>query len=308
MFCATVLKGWQQTAPAENCKTHPHLNLQKHNLLCYNGGNLPFLFIMPNDSLTQSLFKAAKQGDAAELERLIQRGDLEEFYSYALTYAVANDHLDCVKMLAAQCLPLTVYRSGLVPALQSNHSECANCLLSVFTQPFDCEDALEAAATHDNVEMVKKLLVFCDPNAEKSAERSCKPGSLALVKAVANGHTEIFELLWPHFDPQDFQGLALYMAAKHNRVAFFERLLPMSDPGANHGAALRIALERGHLHLAELLYPYTDLQKAIQYVKDCRPEWYEEFAERLFFLEARVQKNMLNAHIVAPPASAGRKM
>jgi len=34
---------------------------------------------MPNDSLTQSLFKAAKQGDTAELERLIQRGDLEEF-------------------------------------------------------------------------------------------------------------------------------------------------------------------------------------------------------------------------------------
>jgi len=259
---------------------------------------------MPIDSLSQNLFKAAKQGDAAELERLMQRGDLRGVYSYALTYAVANNHLDCVKALAAQCTPLTLYQNGLVPALQSNHSECAAYLLSLFTQPFDCKDALVAAATHSNVEMVKQLLMFCEPNAETGP----KCGSFALVKAVSAGHTEIFELLWPHSDPQDFQGLALYMAAKHNRVDFFDRLLPVSDPGANHGAAFRIALERGHTHLAEILYPYTDLQKASDYVKDCRPEWYEEFADLLLSLEARVQKNVLCSQIVPPPASAGRKM
>jgi len=245
------------------------------------------------------LDEAVKAGDLDQLNRLLENKD-PQFASQALSIAAQYGQLECVKFLVEKCSNHDIYHRGLVSAIHNNQSECINYLLSLFTQPFDCSSALEAATEADNIELVKRLIPLCNE----------KCGASALIAAMSKDNREIFNMLIP-VPNHDEWGYVVLCAVEENRPEFFDRVLPLSDPRYDIYAAFRRAVELGHTYFAEVMYPLVDLQVIDEYLRAFEPETYEEFYKSLSQLEAKMQKDVLNDNLGEPAPksqSVARKM
>lgn len=245
------------------------------------------------------LDEAVKAGDLDQLGRLLENKD-HKFASQALLQAVLHGQVECVKFLAGKCSNHDVYHMGLVNAIRYNQAECINYFLPLFTQPFNCSSALHAAVHLDNIEVLKRLIPLC----------SEKCGLSALVSAMIKGNREIFDILIP-VSNHDEWGYVLMWTVKENRPEFFDSVLPLSDPRYDIYAAFRRAVELGHTYFAEVMYPLVDLQVIDEYLRAFEPETYEEFYKSLSQLEAKMQKDVLNDNLGEPAPksqSVARKM
>lgn len=231
------------------------------------------------------LDEAVKTGNLDQLGRLLENKD-HHFYSQALSIAAQNGQLECVKFLVGKCSNHDVYHMGLVNAIRYNQAECINYFLPLFTQPFNCSSALHAAVHLDNIEVLKRLIPLC----------SEKCGLSALVSAMIKGNREIFDILIPVSDHDEW-GYVLMWTVKENRPEFFDSVLPWCAPTYDTHLAFRKAVELGYTYFWEVLCPLVDLQAIDEYLSAYEPENYEEFYKNLSQLEAKMQKDVLNDNL-----------
>lgn len=231
------------------------------------------------------LDKAVKADNLDQLNRLLENKD-HKFHSQALSQAARYGSMECVRFLVGKCSDDDVYAYGLISAIHNKQLECINYLLSFFTQPFDCSLALNEAALADNIELVKRLIPLCNE----------KCGLSALITAMGQGNREIFDVLLPVSDPDEWDYVVL-CTIEENRPEFFDIVLPLSDPTYDIYAAFRRAVELGYTHFSEVLYPFVDLQVIDEYLSVFEPDMCEEYYKNLAPLEAKMQKDVLNNNI-----------
>ena len=114
---------------------------------------------MSNQNNNDLLLFAARDGNVAEVCRLIPISDPKAYSSEALRLAAQYGRTECVKLL----IPVSN------PKIQGSY-------------------ALKIAADYGHTQCVELLIPVSDPKADKSQ---------ALQWAVANGHTQCAELLYP---------------------------------------------------------------------------------------------------------------
>lgn len=253
-----------------------------------------------DENIDQLLKDAARNGDVNALERLYAQEKISNSYVF-LSEAARHGHLECLRFLAPKCSNDEICTYGLTTTIVNNYFECTNYLLSLFTQPFDFREALRVAIYSGNSELVKYFIPFCD----------LKCGTSILTWAISVGNQKTFDLLLPLSDPKAEDSSALVRAVTENRREIFDILLPLSNPNADNGAAFREAIGLGRAHFVEVLYPLVDVQKAVEYVRDDQPYFYEEFCRKFYIMEAKMQKNMLNNNIgeqALKSQSGSRKM
>ncbi len=139
--------------------------------------------------------------------------------------------------------------------------------------------ALQLAAEHGHLEIVKLLLPVSDPTAV---------GSWAIKVAAANGHLEVVRLLLPVSDPAvagvsavryaaanghleivkllssqpltTYSSFVMAAAAENGHLEVVRFILSTSSPKAPKSFALRAAAGCGHLEIVKLLLPLSDLK------------------------------------------------
>ncbi len=119
----------------------------------------------------------------------------------------------------------------------------------------DEKGSLADAARAGRIDVVKQLL---DKGVDPMSDES-----LALQTAADHGHLEIVRLLLPVSDPKAARSLALQLAAKNGHLEIVKLLLPVSDPKTSDSYALREAAKRGYLEIAKLLLPFSDIDKVM---------------------------------------------
>jgi ankyrin repeat protein len=152
------------------------------------------------------LLEAAKAGDAAEVEKLLEQGaDVNAKGKYGMTalmVAVEGGHTETVKALIdagadvnAKNIDGWTAWTALMWAVMEGHTEIVKVLIESGAEVnarenITDETALIKAASGGHAEMVKVLM---DAGADVNAKN--KDGITALMLAAKDGHTEIVEIL-----------------------------------------------------------------------------------------------------------------
>ncbi|MCK4319153.1 ankyrin repeat domain-containing protein [Candidatus Micrarchaeota archaeon] len=152
--------------------------------------------------LNEELLRAAKEGDAEAVERLIQEGaDIntrDDWGETALTHAIENGHTETAKFLIEKGADVNVKdwegRTALIRAAEKGYTETARFLIEkgadINTKDILGKTALILAAEKGHTETAEFLI-------EKGADINTKDilGKTALMLAVSKGHTETVEFL-----------------------------------------------------------------------------------------------------------------
>lgn len=201
-------------------------------------------------ALASQLELAVKDGDAQEVARLVKLNPEPMAFGISrntpLHTAVAQGHVDCVKILAEHADPHVKNRNGYAPihlAAELGHLDCLEALLDksdLSSKTSNGNTALMIAAERGQIDLVQALLEF-DPSLAQHAD---KRGRTALIKAADGGRADCLRALLPHSDArhQDQQGdSALMRAASGGNLECACLLMGSSDLSAVNRRGLNAA-------------------------------------------------------------------
>lgn len=117
----------------------------------------------------------------------------ENSYQEYLIMAAASGNLQCFDFLQAYVGEPTVYSDSLNKAAENGHLDMVQHLAPLVCE-YAQEEALCMAVLYNRVDVVHYLLPLCNPKNQSSK---------FLAAAAAEGHTELFDLLYPLSDPQN---------------------------------------------------------------------------------------------------------
>lgn len=137
------------------------------------------------------LIKAASEGNAEEVLRLIPLSDLKAKGVVALGWAATKGHTQCVALLVPVC-GAKISSKPLCWAAGRGHTECVELLIPVSDPKDTSSEALRLAAENGHTQCVARLIPVSAPKALNS---------YALRWAVREGHTQCMEMLYPVSDP-----------------------------------------------------------------------------------------------------------
>lgn len=193
--------------------------------------------------MNRSLIMAAGQGDIEMVRSLLPAS--KEECTIALEEAAESGHLECVQEL----LPLsTMLLFAIDNAIRYGHLSCVQHIFPHCSKE-ECDKALELAAAHNQVDILKHLLQFVSHVPIK-----------ALEYAMDKGHKECIELLHPVINTSDWNDRYLAQMAFKGLVDCVKLFLPISDPKHNNSAAIRGAVLAGEIECVRLLLPLSDVK------------------------------------------------
>ena len=188
------------------------------------------------DNGNDDLFEAAKQGNIADVQRLIPLSD-PEVLSDALQTAAYFGHSECVRML----IPVTnSQKDALKSAALCGHFECLQLLLPLSTFEKRTQ-ALQLAASSGHHNCVELLISVSDPMTNDSG---------ALMLATANGFVECVKLLIPVSKP--YKGL--HTAVRTKNIDCLRLLVDATDFTIieNYNTPLWTCVEDGNLEFLKI--------------------------------------------------------
>jgi len=155
------------------------------------------------------------------------------------------------------------------------------------------------AAHNGDANEVRRLIPLSDPTNYHSR---------ALLKAVRQKHVECVQMLIPVSNPNDCN-IILVEAVKIGYRPNIELLIAAADPKFNDSEALYCATQMRNDDIIEMLIDISDVDVVLRDFKNVYPVGEEWAWERLdVIVEARRQKDVLNAAIEKQPATKQRKM
>lgn len=128
--------------------------------------------------------------------------------------------------------------NGVVDFISKHSHIAANQVLST------------AAAANDRL-TVELLLPYADPKYDHS---------LALRRAVRNGHYDMVKFLIPISDPKAMKCSALMVAVDTRDLKMVELLLPHSDPKMRRSEFLQRCIYHDLKDIAQLLWPLSNIE------------------------------------------------
>lgn len=229
-----------------------------------------------------ALLLATEMGQLDMIKRLVPVSDLPNCLECVLV-AAAEGHVECLEYLVQYIENDRIGHRALVRAVIKNQDECLSVLLPFVDATLNDSEALFHSITGLNSSCFELLLPHSDPKAYHS-----RP----LRAAARQGKTDFVELLIPLSDPKACDSEALRLAALRGFQQTVKALLPFSDAKANNSEALVAALDFDDDQLAEMLYDVSDLNVALNQLKERHPSGaWPELEERL---AAQQQKAILN--------------
>lgn len=114
-----------------------------------------------------------------------------------------------------------------------------------------CNEVFHKAAAHNDLLTVKLVLQHADPKYDHS---------LALRRAVNNGHYTMVEFLLPYSDPMAMKCSALLRAVERYDLKMVELLLPHSDPKMRRSEFLQRCIYHDLEEIAQLLWPLSNIE------------------------------------------------
>lgn len=117
----------------------------------------------------------------------------ENLYQEYLIIAAASGNIQCFEFLQTYVAEPTVYSDCLNTAAEHGHLDMVKHI-SPLVGEYAQEEALCMAVLYNRVDVVDYLLPRCNPKNQSSK---------FLAAAAAEGHTELFELLYPLSDPEN---------------------------------------------------------------------------------------------------------
>lgn len=114
-------------------------------------------------------------------------------YQRLMHTAATHGSLQCLILLKAYVAEPAVYSDVLNTAAEHNHLHIVQHIAPLVDEYFR-EDALALAALYNRVDVVQYLLTVCNPQNQSSK---------CLAAAASEGHSELFELLYPLCNPTD---------------------------------------------------------------------------------------------------------
>lgn len=123
------------------------------------------------------------------------RGECLDDNSYQRLMHTAATHgsLECLILLQAYVAEPAVYSDVLNTAAEQNHLPIVQHIAPLVDE-YSREDALALAALYNRGDVVGYLLTVCNPQNQSSK---------CLAAAAGEGHSELFELLYPLCSPTD---------------------------------------------------------------------------------------------------------
>lgn len=114
-----------------------------------------------------------------------------------------------------------------------------------------CNELFHSAAAQNDQKTVQLVLPYSDPKHENS---------LALRRAVNNGHYKMVEFLLPYSDPMAMKCSALLRAVERYDLKMVELLLPHSDPKMRRSEFLQRCIYHNLEEIAQLLWPLSNIE------------------------------------------------
>lgn len=114
-----------------------------------------------------------------------------------------------------------------------------------------CNEVFHTAAAHNDRLTVELVLPYVDPKNDHS---------LALRRAVRNGHYDMVEFLIPISDPKAMKCSALLSAVERHDLKMVELLLPHSDPKMRRSEFLLRCIYHDLEDIAQILWPLSNIE------------------------------------------------
>lgn len=114
-------------------------------------------------------------------------------YQRLMHTAATHGSLECLILLQAYVAEPAVYSDVLNTAAEQNHLPIVQHIAPLVDE-YSREDALALAALYNRGDVVEYLLTVCNPQNQSSK---------CLAAAASEGHSELFELLYPLCSPTD---------------------------------------------------------------------------------------------------------
>ena len=149
-------------------------------------------------SRCDAIRKSIKNGDFKTFHKIF--ADLqsdnyfnENSYQEYMIMAAASGNLQCFECLQPYVSEPTVYSDALNNAAEKGHLTLVQHIAPL-VDAYSQEEGLCMAVLYNRIDVVQHLLPLCNPKNQSSK---------FLAAAAAEGHTELFELLYPLSNPED---------------------------------------------------------------------------------------------------------
>ena len=202
---------------------------------------------------TEQLIVAIKMHDFDEFERLlpVSKPTLDSYGAGG--WAVKTGQMRMLEALLKVCPIAEGVESLLFNCVMEGRVDFLKHLLPYTDSSKDQQllhSLLVRASLFRKIDCAKILIPLVDPNADDGS---------ALVRAVVNKDTTMFDLLFPYYHHHPNNSRAFVAAAGNGCIDFVRQLIAVCDPAFNHSEALRIAVMRGYHELVKLLMPVSDV-------------------------------------------------
>lgn len=236
------------------CSMQASLRLRRINspFIISSGGIIristpPSLYAMSNvlqAELDDELIDCSICGDLGGILRLLSQGaNPRVSWSMPLREAVKNNHVECVKTLAAHSSSVG---SGVALLLAAANGlvDCVQALIPFSKTMADGSQALTEAVTHGHAECAKLLIPVSNMRED---------GLHALALAAGHGQAECVSLLIRHCDSKADFSYALRMAIANASPECVDILIPVSPPLMADFQPVVSALDRGDAQIFSIM-------------------------------------------------------
>lgn len=156
------------------------------------------LSFLRSQSSCEAMRKSIKQGDFKTFHKIfvdLQYNNYfnENSYQEYLIMAAESGNLQCFDFLQAYVGEPTVYSDSLNAAAKYGHLDMVK-YIAPLVDAYSQEEGLCMAVLYNCADVVNYLLPLCNPKNQSSK---------FLAVATTEGHTELFELLYPLSTPED---------------------------------------------------------------------------------------------------------
>lgn len=161
-----------------------------------------------------------------------------------------------------------------------------------------CNEVFHKAAAHNDLLTVKLVLQHADPKYDHS---------LALRRAVNNGHYTMVEFLLPYSDPMAMKCSALLRAVERYDLKMVGLLLPHSDPKMRRSEFLQRCIYHDLQDIAQLLWPLSNIEAVRRIFVQHDDEHHRLQLHKMELWEAQFQNIRLHNQIKYASNSVVRK-
>lgn len=215
-----------------------------------------------------------------------------------LLAAAKEGNIADIQKIITLSLSTTNYGAALEEAARHNRLECAEILIPLATQKAH-DNAFNVASVSEHMDVCNLLFPHTSAAGRTAALVTCvRCGASARIVShlIANG-------------VKDTHGKALLQAAGHGDENLVKLLIPVSKPTAENSQALMVALYHGYENCAKSLFDVSHPHKAWAHLNThfpSAPKW-KEILDRLFAQQQHTKLTASIAHPEQAPQHS-RKM